>query len=103
MKKVLRFLTLAAMLCIPWVTQAQTTLTVANGTATNQYVPLYFYYADENQHNQVIYPASELTEMQGKTITQMQFYSNTTDWEWDGTCGTWVDGHYCINYTEQSG
>ena len=95
MKQVLRFLALAALLAAPWggyfnQVQAQSTLTVADGTATNEYVPLYFYYADANQHNQVIYPASELTEMQGKTITQMQFYSNTTDWEWDGTCGTWV-------------
>lgn len=95
MRKIVQFLTLAVLLAAPWggyfnQVQAQATLTVANGTATNQYVPLYFSYADENQHNQVIYPASELTEMQGKAITQMQFYSNTTDWEWDGTCGTWV-------------
>ena len=87
MQKFLRTLTLMAFMLVPWVTQAQT-LTVADGTETNQYVPFYGYYADESQHNQVLYPAADLTAMVGKNITQMVFhvssYSYNNDW------GTWT-------------
>ena len=55
---------------------AQNTLTVADGTATNAYVPFYGYYLDASQHCQVIYPDSMLTDMQGLAITQMEFYLN---------------------------
>ena len=74
MQKFLRTLTLVALICVPWVTQAQQTLTVADGTASNEYVPFYGYYADVDQHNQVLYPAADLTAMVGKSITQMVFY-----------------------------
>ena len=53
---------------------AQNTLTVANGTETNSYVPFYGYYMDEVEHTQLIYPASMLSDMQGYSITQMEFY-----------------------------
>ena len=56
---------------------AQNTLTVADGTATNDYVPFYGYYLDADQHCQVIYPDSMLTDMQGSAITQMEFYLNS--------------------------
>ena len=56
---------------------AQNTLTVADGTATNNYVPFYGYYLDADQHCQVIYPDSMLTDMQGSAITQMEFYLNS--------------------------
>ena len=55
---------------------AQNTLTVADGTASNAYVPFYGYYLDASQHCQVIYPDSMLTDMQGLAITQMEFYLN---------------------------
>ena len=67
-------LLLIAALCVPWVTQAQTQITVADGTATNTYVPIYGYYCDEDQHNQVLYPASMLTNMAQSYITSMTFY-----------------------------
>jgi hypothetical protein len=62
---------------------AQQTLTVANGTATNDYVPIYGYWADAVQHNQVIYPETMLDDMIDSAITAMTFYlssspSNTT-------------------------
>ena len=53
---------------------AQQTLTVCDGTSNNEYVPFYGYYADAAQHNQMIYPATNLTAMVGKAITQMVFY-----------------------------
>lgn len=81
MKKVLRFLTLAVLLAAPWggyfnQVQAQSTLTVADGTATNGLVPIYDYYADVDQHNQIIYPASLLSDMAGGTITNLSFYAS---------------------------
>ncbi len=63
-------------------------LFVNNGTATNEYVPFYGYYADAVQQNQMIYPASELTALVGKSITEMKFYiaskSGTKD------IGNWI-------------
>ena len=49
-------------------------ITVHEGTATNQYVPFYGEFADDDQRNQMIYPATELAEMNGAEITQMTFY-----------------------------
>ena len=49
-------------------------LTVCDGTTTSSYVPLYGLYADEAQHNQMIYPADKLAQMVGAEITQMVFY-----------------------------
>ena len=56
--------------------QAQS-LTVADGTETNQYVPFYGLYVDEAQHNQVLYPSSMLTTMGNNFITSMSWYLST--------------------------
>ena len=53
-------------------------LTVANGTATNTYVPIYGYYCDADQHNQVVYPASMLADMENNYITSLSFYQQQT-------------------------
>ncbi len=47
---------------------------VANGTATNTYVPVYGSYVDDPQRSQSIYPASMLTALVGKNITDMRYY-----------------------------
>ena len=57
----------------PWAANAQT-VTVCNGTDNSQYVPFEGYNADNPQHNQMIFPATDLTAMNGKEITQMVFY-----------------------------
>lgn len=49
-------------------------ITLCDGTSNNEYVPFYGYYADEDQHNQMIYPAEGLAAMNGMSITQMVFY-----------------------------
>ncbi len=84
MKKLLHFLALAAMLCIPWVTQAQSPLTIGTGTdysasgssADGQGSPMgntYYY----NSAAQFIYTAEELASMGGaKAITSVAFYHN---------------------------
>ena len=80
MKKFLKRMLLAALLCVPWVTQAQTdTLTVADGTNTNSYIPFYGTWMDADQHNQVIYPASMTANIVGDSITGIGFYMSSTN------------------------
>ncbi len=58
---------------------------VANGTTTNGYFPLYGFYADADHHTQSIYPASMLTDLEGKTIQSMKYFvssgSNVGSWD----------------------
>ena len=78
MLKFLQKLLLIAALCVPWATRAQSdTLVVADGTATNTYVPIYGYYCDEDQHNQVLYPASMLSAMAPCVINSMWFHQSS--------------------------
>ena len=63
-------------LAMPLKADAQL-LTVADGTATNAYVPIYGYYCDAPQHNQIIYHDSMLTSMEGQYITSMMWYLST--------------------------
>lgn len=66
--------------------QAQFTITVADGTETNSHIPLYGLYMDEFQHQQVIYPASMLTDLVGTSITSLTFYlSNMPSSNWTST------------------
>lgn len=51
-----------------------TSLTVADGTTTNSYIPFEGLYLDANQHNQIIYPSSMLTPMLGRQISSITFY-----------------------------
>ena len=54
-------------------------LTVNDGTTTNQYIPLYGYYADmAYSYNDVqfILPSGDLTAMVGANITDLMFYAN---------------------------
>lgn len=83
MNKLLKRLLLLALLAVPWATQAQDTLTVADGTTTNSYVPFYGLWMDANQHNQILYPATMTAEIVGDSIKGMGFYmssSNSTAW-----------------------
>ncbi|MDX9697762.1 MAG: LamG-like jellyroll fold domain-containing protein, partial [Bacteroidales bacterium] len=55
-----------------------TNLIIADGTTTNQYVPIYGWYLDNyNQKNQLIYPSSMLTPMIGREISSLTFYFST--------------------------
>ena len=53
---------------------AQNTLTVADGTETNSYVPVYGYWADAYLRSQFIYPDSMLGDMLNYAISEMTFY-----------------------------
>ena len=72
-RKNLLFALLAALF-MPWAANAQTTLTVCDGTDNSNKVPFDGYNADSQQHNQMIFPATDLSAMNGKEITQMVFY-----------------------------
>ena len=56
---------------------AQETLTVADGTNSNYYVPVYGLYMDYYIRTQIIYPESMLTDMVGGMITELAFYFQT--------------------------
>ncbi|MBO4489721.1 MAG: fibronectin type III domain-containing protein [Bacteroidales bacterium] len=49
-------------------------VTVANGTVENEFLPVYGLWLDADQHNQIIYPESMLTALQGETISGIMFY-----------------------------
>ena len=53
-------------------------VTLADSTATNQYIPIYGNYVDEAQHNQIVYPASMMQELLGNDLTGFVFYMGTT-------------------------
>lgn len=90
MKRFTYFLLTATLLAISslWSVIQAETLTVADGSNTNEFVPLYGNWADAYQHVQVIYPATDLTAMNGKQITGMKFYISSTSSVtkvWNGT------------------
>lgn len=47
--------------------------TICEGNQTNEFVPIYGYYYDNKQVNQIIYPASMLTDLVGKNIKGVTF------------------------------
>ncbi|MBR6049100.1 MAG: choice-of-anchor J domain-containing protein [Bacteroidales bacterium] len=93
MQKFLRTLMLAALMLVPFASQAQT-LTVCDGTVNSEYVPFDGYNADAAQHNQMLYPATDLTAMNGQAIMQMVFYIDQSASNGSNTAasrlGTWT-------------
>ncbi|MBR1766342.1 MAG: hypothetical protein IJ745_04800, partial [Bacteroidales bacterium] len=76
-KKPLFHWLLAAMLLLPTLSRGQVVLTVADGTATENHIPFYGYYADYDQHVQVFYPDTMLENMTGSSISKMTFYAQS--------------------------
>ena len=71
-------------MCLPRALWADE-LPVHDGTTTNGYVPMYGGYFDDYTKAEFVFPASELTGMNGGTITKMKFYvsgvgSNLNGW-----------------------
>ena len=66
-------------------------LTVHDGTATNSYVPVYGFYADAYLKCEMVYPASELSDMNGGEISAIKFYtSSPAEAAWTGTFQVFV-------------
>ena len=86
MRKFINLIAFAALLFAPALATAQAELTVADGGANNAYIPVYGYYTDAPQHNQVLYPADSLEELTGGTISGLTFYlQSQADGEWNIT------------------
>lgn len=66
--------------------QGTGTIVVADGTTTNQYVPIYGLYTDSYLRCQTIYPETMLTEIAGKDIQGITYYlSSSADAAYTGT------------------
>lgn len=89
MKKFLTFLTLlTALSWLPIGVHAQEELTVAEGTTTNSYIPVYGLYLDDFCRSQFIYPAEMLADMNNSSISSMTFYISQPATEaWTSTIG----------------
>jgi hypothetical protein len=72
-------LTLLLALLVPWAAFGQETLTVHDGTTTNQVIPAYIYYYDDYTRSQFVVPATELADMNGGTINAVKFYTSSTN------------------------
>ena len=72
-----KFFTLIAVAAMAFAAQAAD-WTAADGTATSEYAPVYGYNFETDQHNQMQYPAAELTGLaSGTEITGVKFYTST--------------------------
>lgn len=62
--------------------RAQMTLTVSDGTNTNNYVPVWGNWMDDTQQTQILYEAKDLVTLIGAQIKSITFYTtdNTTEW-----------------------
>jgi hypothetical protein len=87
MKKSLLIMLLMAVFA-PLAIFGQETLTVCEGTTTNEYVPFYGYYADATQQNQMIFPA--MRDMNGSNITEMVFDCYQISSAYNGGLGNWI-------------
>jgi len=66
-------------LFMPWKAHAQETLTVyENETETSNKSPIYWYFFDAFSRAQTVFPASDLADMDGGTITAIKFYTSFT-------------------------
>ena len=78
-----------ALFCIPWVANAQNTLTVCDGTTTNSNIPVYGYSGDtQGTTSEFVIPASTegMRSMSGMDITGMSFYvSSAAGAAWTAT------------------
>jgi len=59
-------------------------ITIADGTTTNDYVPVYGLYVDNYSYSQFIIPADSIAAIQWDSITQLTFYSSNADIPWTG-------------------
>ena len=57
-------------------------ITLNEGTSTNEYVPVYGYYVDNYSKSQFIIPASDLVNIQGGEITALTFYASQSSINW---------------------
>ena len=71
-------------------------VTINEGTTTNEYVPIYGYYVDAMTKSQFVIPASSLQDMQWGNITKMTFYTQESSINWG-------NAQFEVYMTEQDG
>ena len=81
MKKKVFSLMMALVLAFMGVARAEN-LTVSDGTATDQYIPLFGWYADSYFKTESVYPSDMLATMAGGDITSVKFYASQTNVDW---------------------
>ena len=60
-------------------------ITVADGTATSSYIPVYGLWMDDYTRSEMIYPAEMIEEMEGGEITSLTYYiSSSASGPWSG-------------------
>lgn len=69
---------LLMLLAAPMYVSAQETLTVYEGTMTNNYVPAFIFYFDDFTRSQCVFPANALDEMNGGDISSLILKSYLT-------------------------
>ncbi len=57
-------------------------VTVNDGTTTNDYVPIYGLYVDNNIHSQFIIPAADLSAMTYGIVNKLTFYASNANVPW---------------------
>ena len=80
-----------------------TDITLCDGTDTNGFLPIYGYYYDAKQVNQMIYPASMLEKIKGKKIKSMKFYSSSgikfSEGKYNVSLGTTTQSTFSSTYS----
>ncbi|MBQ2483723.1 MAG: hypothetical protein II519_00240, partial [Muribaculaceae bacterium] len=76
-RKVLFLVMSMLLLSVGTARAALATLTVYDGTATNQYVPIYGYYCDDYLKCEFIIPAADLASMTDCEISALKWYLST--------------------------
>ena len=71
-------------------------VTINDGTTTNEYVPIYGWYVDAITKSQFVIPASSLQDMQWGNIIKMTFYAGQSSINWG-------NAQFEVYMTEQNG
>lgn len=84
MKKALLLIISVLLFCGMTRLPAQTnSTTVADGTTTSSYIPIYGLYMSSWLHTQILYPAEMLGDMVGGTISEISFYTQALAFNYD--------------------
>ena len=94
MKRISLLMIALSFLAFVGVAKAQQTLTVNDGTTTNEYVPIYGYYVDDYLRCQYVQPATDLSQMIGGTINSLTFYLSSPASE------SWGDANFQVYLKE---
>ena len=79
MKKIRLTLLMLTAFMMSLAAFGQSTLTVHDGTVQNSNVPMYVSYFDDFTRSHVVYPASELEDMNGAQISAITFYCTSNN------------------------